>query len=239
MNNRIRTLILLMVSPVIYLQVIAQTLEHPVFSDKSHPTLYIDSIVHTQMVSVFHMSVVNQLNEGDAWFCADENIIIQNIEENYQVKLYRTEGIPVCPEMHHFKEVGESLNFKLFFPRIPDDISSVDLIENCEDNCFKISEIILDPALNADIKKFEEAVLYYRQDNGEQALSHFIELTEADSQLDDQYLSLIYYIIPVIYLEEGKDKKAIEWFEKLNNSDFSFKDTMIAKLRENPFFVDL
>ena len=50
--------------------------------------------------------------------------------------LVSSNGIPVCPDTYKFKSPGEQLDFVLTFPPLLKGISSVNLIEDCQDNCF-------------------------------------------------------------------------------------------------------
>ena len=63
---------------------------------------------------------------------------------NKKYYILRAEGIPLQPERHYFDYAGQSLSFRLFFPRLPANVSKVDLIE-CPDryDCFNTYGIYL------------------------------------------------------------------------------------------------
>ena len=56
--------------------------------------------------------------------------------------LQRTEGIATSPDKTYFAYDGETKTFKLYFPAIPKDTSSIDFVESADSN-WKIYGIML------------------------------------------------------------------------------------------------
>ena len=60
----------------------------------------------------------------------------------------RSNGIPVCPESYKFKTIGEKLQFTLEFPALKPGCRWIDVVEECNDNCFSFYGVTLDSELN-------------------------------------------------------------------------------------------
>ena len=54
------------------------------------------------------------------------------VHHNEKLKLLHAENIPMAPEMHVFKRVGELKHFTLIFPSIPKDWETFSLIEKSD-----------------------------------------------------------------------------------------------------------
>jgi len=115
----------------------SQSLLLPNYGLKSHETLGISKIELTTKAAVFYLSVENRIQNGN--FCADKNIFII-YPDGTRVKMISSSGIPVCPEIHRFKEPGEKLAFTLTFPALKQGTYWIDLVEECLENCFSRSE---------------------------------------------------------------------------------------------------
>lgn len=122
----------------------AQSIIQPNYTLKSHETLNIEKIEILQESTVFHMSIENRIPGG--YFCADRNIFIV-YPDGTRSRLVSSKGIPVCPQTHRFKKEGEKLDFTLTFPSLKETVS-IDLIEECSDNCFAFYGIVLKDETN-------------------------------------------------------------------------------------------
>lgn len=188
-----------------------QTVNKPNYAMKSHETLEVLSIEADSKATVFHMSIENRIPGGT--FCADRNIWIVFSPEK-RSRLVLAEGIPVCPDVHNFTLPGESLEFTLTFPPLPAGTISVDLVEECSENCFSFYGIVVDNDLNSSIDKaFESA----EDGNTEDALKQFIEIAEAPGRSSDNTPGLLYINIIRLAAERGYQATAERWYKKLKS----------------------
>lgn len=123
----------------------SQTFLKPNYGLKSHETLEIKKIEMSAQNTSFYMSIENRITGG--YFCADKNINII-YPDGSESKLISSSGIPVCPDSHKFKDIGERLDFILVFPPLKEGTEWIDLVEDCDDNCFSFYGVTLDQALN-------------------------------------------------------------------------------------------
>ncbi len=199
--------LLLLATPVIN----GQTVNKPNYAMKSHETLEIISIETNPNATVVHMSIENRIPGGS--FCADRAIWLISSPDN-RSRLVTAVGIPVCPYVHHFTLPGEILNFSLSFPPLPASVKSVDLVEECPDNCFSFYGIVLDNDLNSAIDKaFESA----EGGNKEDALKQFIEIAEDPGRSDDATDGLLYINIIRLAAERGYQATAEKWYRRLKS----------------------
>ena len=186
------------------------------------------------------MSIRNEMKDTEmAWFCADKNIYLKNSKGDETFMIEKSEGIPVCPDSHKFKKEGEILYFKLIFPKLPETIKGLDLIENCSDNCFSFYGIILDPVLTKEINLFEKGVALYSSEKKSEALSCFIEIIKTTKDKNSNIYAYSMYIIPLIYIELEDKVSAKKEYRNLKKSEIKDKDYFIEKLKENEFFSKL
>jgi tetratricopeptide (TPR) repeat protein len=217
----------------------SQTIILPIVNVKSHKTLSIEKIEFSDKQTIIFLSIENQKTEGEAWFCADKNIYIKNVQGIDMYYMTKSEGIPTCPETYKFTKPGEILQFKLIFPKIPVSIKEIDIVESCNDNCFYFRGVILDPAQNADIKLFEKGVALYSNKKADEALKCFFELSANIKDRKSNLYGYTLYIVPLIYFEKGDKENAKKEYSKLINSAISDKDYFIEKLCKEEFFNNL
>ncbi len=217
---------------------IGQTIMNPVVGSKTHPTLQIEKIVKSNTNTVFYMSIRNELEKGGA-FCVDKDVFVSIPGKRVKFDMIKSEGIENCPQMHKFNAAGEELRFQLFFPPINDTIKELDLVENCNDNCFVIRGIILDPVINDEIHAFDTGVLYYRKGDYDVALNYFKKIVDNSKNTGSKYYAYSMYIVPVIYYNKGEKSKAISAYKKLLNSNIYDKDYFVNKIKEIDFFKEL
>lgn len=217
----------------------SQTIILPVVTIKSHKTLSIEKIEFSDKQTIIFLSIENQKTEGEAWFCADKSIYIKNVQGIDMYYMIKSEGIPTCPETYKFTKSGEILQFKLIFPKIPVSINEIDIIESCNDNCFYLRGVILDPSQNADIKLFEKGVALYLNKKPNEALKCFLELSANIKDRKSNIYGYTLYIVPLIYFEKGDKENAKKEYSRLINSVISDKDYFIEKLCKEEFFNNL
>ena len=132
-----------------------------------------------------------------------------------RILLLSSTGIPVCPETYKFKSPGEQLDFVLTFPPLLKGISSVNLIEDCQDNCFSFYGIILDNGLN---KKIDDAFTLAENDEPAKAMVNFVKIAEETGTKNQGAAGLLYMNIVKLSKETGNYIKAFEWYKKLETS---------------------
>jgi hypothetical protein len=132
----------------------SQSIDKPNSALKSHETLEISKIEITGHATIVSLSVENRRSEGGT-FCADKNIYIL-YPDGTRLNLKSAHNIPVCPDSHKFKSVGEKLFFSLEFPPLKAGTKWIDIIEDCSSNCFWFYGVTLDIELN---KRLDDAFL--------------------------------------------------------------------------------
>lgn len=63
------------------------------------------------------------------WVRVFPEIFIRPIQTDLRLQLIKAENIPMAPSYHFFKRSGECLPFTLYFPSLPKDTVSIDIIE--------------------------------------------------------------------------------------------------------------
>jgi len=191
----------------------SQTFINPNYSLKSHETLNIIKVEAKPEATFFYMSLENRIPDGT--FCADKNIYLI-YPDGKKSLLKSSSGIPVCPDTHKFKAPGEKLEFMLTFPPLKPGTKWIDLIEDCNDNCFSFYGITLDNDLN---KRIDEAFSYGENDETARALISFISIAEEIDKNNLGIEGLIYINITKLFVESGDEKKAEEWYNKFKLSE--------------------
>lgn len=215
-----------------------QVIVSPSVKSKTHPSLQIDSI-YTGNETVVFLHIVNENTEGNAWFCADKNIDLVDVQTNQKYPLRKQTGIPVCPETHTFKKFGEKLYFRLYFPALDPHVDEIDIIEACSDNCFSLKGIVLNQQLNQEIRQFEKGVELFTSGKYQDALIVFKELAENSGFKSTSHFAYATYILPVIYHQVKEEEKAKEAYQKLVHSTIREKAYFLRKIHEIPFFSEL
>ncbi|PLX10237.1 MAG: hypothetical protein C0597_17170 [Marinilabiliales bacterium] len=210
----------------------AQIYNNPIAAKQSHPELEITQIEVRTNETIISLKVTNKRTEG-GWFCADKNIYIKNSKgiENYE--LIKSENIPTCPDQFEFAYSGQSLEFKLYFPPISDQIKFIDFIESCNNACFSFYGIILDNEHNEKIRAFEKGFELYQEDKKTEAIPYFEKVTAKEITLDSHIYGLSFYYLTLIYFELENQEKAEFWYNNLINSNIEDKNTFIKELEKS------
>ena len=191
----------------------SQTLIDPNYSLKSHETLRIIKIELKPEAAIFYMSIENRIENGT--FCADRNISLI-YPDGKKSKLISASDIPVCPDSHIFKSPGEKLDFVLTFPQVARGVGWVDLVEECNENCFSFYGIALETDLN---ERIDNAFRLAENDETPKALASFIALADELHADNHGILGLLYINIIKLAAADGDYKKAGEWYRKFKSSD--------------------
>jgi hypothetical protein len=190
----------------------SQTINNPNMGLKSHETLEIQKVDLSRDNTVIFLSVENRI-EGGA-FCADKNIYIID-PKGKKLMLKKSSGIPVCPDSYKFKHIGEKLDFILTFPPLQQGTAWIDLVEDCNDNCFSMYGIILDNKLNQSL---DEAFRSAESNEPAKALVSFTKIAGSSDIKNDGVAGLLYINIVRLAKETGNAAKATEWYNKLKTS---------------------
>jgi hypothetical protein len=191
----------------------SQTYIHPNYSLKSHETLNIVKVEVRPEATLFYMSIENRISNGT--FCADRNIYII-YPDGTKVKLETASGIPVCPDSYKFKAAGEKLEFLLSFPPLKSGTKWIDLIEDCQDNCFSFYGVTLDNDLN---KRIDDAFALGENDESARALISFINIADGIDKNNLGIEGLIYINIIKLAMETGDEGAAESWYKKFKLSN--------------------
>ncbi len=222
-----RRLLIAAILPVLLVGVLnSQTIINPNYSLKSHETLRIIKIELKPEAAIFYMSIENRIENGT--FCADRNISLI-YPDGKKSKLISTSDIPVCPDSHVFKSPGEKLDFVLTFPPVGNGIEWVDLVEECNENCFSFYGIALDNDLN---QRIDNAFRLAENDETSRALASFIALADELSADNHGILGLLQINIIKLAAAEGDHKKAGEWYRKMKSSDLPRMDEYLKHLND-------
>ena len=191
---------------------LSQTISLPNFALKSHETLEISKVEITSENTVMYLTIENRIEEGN--FCADRNIYLID-PEGKKLILKKASGIPVCPNVHTFKNIGERIQFTLEFPALKTGTKWIDIIEDCTSNCFWFYGVTLDNELN---KRVDEA--FSMASKGDPADNIILFKTILDS-IDSQNLGiegLLYINIINATVEDADKVNIMAWYKRLASS---------------------
>jgi tetratricopeptide (TPR) repeat protein len=209
---------------------VSQILINPNFSTASHPMI-VERIEFSENQTIISLSIENKSETG--YFCADKNIYLIDALTSKKYKLTKSKDIPVCPDNHIFKKVGEKLQFQLFFPGIESNIKYINIIEDCKSNCFSIKGIILDKNINSDI---DLAYENYELGNLDLALSGFQLIVKNNP---DYTFGNLYFNIVQILAEKNDFTNAKAWYKKITNSKFQDKAEITEQFKRFPYYSKL
>lgn len=190
----------------------AQSFLQPNYGLKSHETLVINKVEATEKALTFFLTIENRITDGT--FCADKNIYIL-FPDGSRSMLVSSNGIPVCPDAHKFSTAGEKLDFTLTFSPLKSGVEWIDLIENCNDNCFHFFGITLDNELN---RKLNDAFYLAENDDPVKAMISFIDILNDTDSKNLGVEGLIYVNIITLARQSGTVGSAVDWYKKLKNS---------------------
>jgi hypothetical protein len=201
-----------------------QTVNSPNFALKSHETLDILKIETTQKATVIFLSIENRREGGS--FCADKNIYAI-YSDGTRNKLISSKGIPVCPGAYKFKTIGEKLSFELTFEPLKPGTKWIDLVEDCNDNCFSFYGVCLNTGLNI---KIDEASVLAESGESSKALAGFLKIANSEEIKGSGLEGLIEMNIIKLSKETGNSTEAAKWYGKLKSSEIPHSGLYIKHL---------
>jgi hypothetical protein len=179
---------------------------------KSHETLDIIKIEISDEKTQIFLKVENRIQGGN--FCADRNIYIV-YPDGTKSLLLASDGIPVCPDTYKFKSPGEQLDFVLTFSPLKKGVESVNIIEDCQQNCFSFYGVILDNNLN---KAIDDGFALAENNEPSKALVSFVKIAKDTGDRNTGVAGLLYLNIVKLSRETGNSVMAAEWYNRLESS---------------------
>jgi hypothetical protein len=202
----------------------AQICNQPNISLKSHETLEISKVEINVQSTLIWLSIENKIAGGS--FCADRNIYMI-CPDGSRIKLINAINIPVCPQSHSFKSIGEKLQFSLEFPPLKPGTKWIDIIEDCKEYCFSFYGVCLDNDLN---KKIDDASILAENNEPANAMISFIKIADGVNSRNSGIEGLIYINIIRLAKVTGNITKAAEWYTRLKMSGIPRCETYIRYL---------
>lgn len=207
-------------------------IEKPFSAELSHPELTIESIELYSDSTVINLTIVNNA-DSNGWFCADKNIYIENLNTRQRYYRVGSRGIPICPATHNFSRKGETLSFTLIFPAIPQNLNSINIVEDCSKACFFFKGVILSNKLNSDIRLFNQGMEYYTKNNIPQALEYFSKVVDDIPANPTHVYGYAFYHLVMIYHSMGDSHNAGFWLNQLKTSALPNKDYFIRMVKRD------
>jgi len=215
---------------IISAQVHSQEIIKPNFALATHP-IVVDKVQFTDSLIYVTLTIQNKVEDGE--FCADEIIYLLEYQNNTKAYLIEATGIPTCPETYQFQSPGEKLSFELKFTGFEEIPKYLNIIEDCEENCFSVYGVILDKKMNEDIN---QAFGFFQSDNLDFALSLF--RTAARENPGYPFAFLYGNIIEIYALQEDYNK-ASEWLKFLKASQYIDKENVMEQISQKDYYDKL
>jgi hypothetical protein len=193
----------------------SQVVERPNFGLKSHETLQITKIEIATDKTIVHLTIENRIEGGS--FCADKNIFLID-PSGEKLRMTQASGIPVCPDSYTFENPGEVLQFTLEFPPLKPGTNWIDIIEECNENCFSFYGVVLNKNING---KIDDAFYYADNHEPSKALISFINIAEEVREKNFGIGGVLYVNIILLSKETGNSVRAAEWYKKLQSSEIT------------------
>lgn len=204
-----KRIILMMFTVTSSLLLFSQTFNNPAFGLLTPETMRVVGVEFTRGRLVVSLSVENRISGG--YFCADKNTFII-MPDGSRIKMERSEGIPACPDVYRFRNIGEVINFRLWFNAPPEVPGWFHLIEECSDNCFSVYAITLDSELNEAIER-----AYILAETGQPAEAGilFREILAGMEGKRHGIEGALYSNIVIMSLREGNEEEAARWYRRM------------------------
>lgn len=220
MKHIFLSLIILLLAP--RLASAQQIQNNPYFAVSTHP-ISVMSIGTYPDSLVLVLSIENKSASG--YFCVNRKVYIEDLKTKAKTYMESERGLPHCPDVYHFKWIGERKTFYLVFPPLGKDVRYVNVIEDCNDHCFGLVGLVLDPKMNAEINLAYDA---YKIDNTSDALALFERIVK--QYPDYPYGTFVDHVIKIL-LQQGKYKEAGKWYQKLQFSNYLDKKPLLIKVQ--------
>ena len=198
-----------------------EMIQAPYFAVATHP-MTVQSIAKYPDSLVLVMTIENQSDKG--YFCVNKKVYMEDLKTRSRVFMLSEKGLPLCPGVYHFKWKGEVKTFFLSFPSPDKKTSYVNVVEDCNDNCFAIYGLVLDKAMNEDINRAYDA---YKLNHLEESLQAFEKVMK--DHPDYPFGGFAAHVIKIL-LEQKKYAEAGIWYKKLQYSNFLDKAAVVKEV---------
>jgi tetratricopeptide (TPR) repeat protein len=225
-----KQIFLLFITVIISTHLSSQVITKPNFALATHP-IVVDEISFSDSLIIVTLTVQNQIEDGE--FCANEIMYLMELKNENKTYLVKTSGIPTCPTAYKFETIGEKLTFTMEFPAFNELPKYINIVEDCDENCFSIYGVIIDEKMNEDIN---QAYGYFKSENLDFALASF--RTAARENPGYPFAFLYGNIIEIYALQENYEK-AKQWYQFLSNSQFVDKDLVMEQISQKEFYDQL
>jgi len=221
---------LFIVSLILSAGLSAQVISKPNFALATHP-IVVDNVNFSDSLITITLTIQNKIKGGE--FCANEIMYLLELKNKSKAYMLKSEGIPTCPETHTFEAPGEKLTFQLEFTAFDEIPKYINIVEDCDDNCFSIYGVIIDKKMNEDIN---QAFGYFKSGNLDFALASF--RTAARENPGYPFAFLYGNIIEVYAMQENYEK-ASQWYKFLKASKFVDKENVMEQISRKEFYDQL
>jgi tetratricopeptide (TPR) repeat protein len=221
---------LLIISLILSAGLFAQVITKPNFALATHP-IVVDDISFSDSLITITLTIQNKIKGGE--FCANEIIYLLELKNKSKAYMLKSAGIPSCPETYKFEAPGEKLTFQLEFTAFDEIPKYINIVEDCEDNCFSIYGVIIDEKMNEDIN---QAFGYFKSGNLDFALASF---RTAARENPGYPFAFLYGNIIEIYAMQENYEKAKQWYKFLKASTFVDKENVMEQISRKDFYDQL
>ncbi len=125
------------------------------------------------------------------------------------------------------------MTFELEFSNFNEIPKYINIIEDCDDNCFSIYGVVIDEKMNKDIN---QGYSYFKSGNLDFALASFRTAARENA---DYPFALLYGNFIEIYALQKNFEKAKKWYQFLQSSKFIDKDFVMEQISRKDFFDEL
>lgn len=140
-----KTVFALLLLFMVILSGYAQVIHSPQIDRVNDRSIKINKIELTaENTIVYCTHTAPDMYEKGGWVNISGNTYLLDRQRNKRYYILKAEGVPMKPGKHQYDYAGQTLSFRLFFPRIPQYVKRFDMVE-CEEsnNCFNFYGISL------------------------------------------------------------------------------------------------
>lgn len=225
-----KNVFLLLASILFTVNLFTQIITKPNFALATHP-IVVDEISFSDSLITITLTVQNQIKGGE--FCASEIMYLMEFKNENKTYLTKASGIPLCPATYKFETIGEKLTFTLEFTAFDELPKYINIVEDCDENCFSIYGVIIDKKMNEDIN---QAYGYFKSGNLDFALALF---RTAARENPGYPFAFLYGNIIEVYAMQKNFEMAKQWYQFLANSQFADKDLVMEQISRKDFYDQL
>jgi len=200
---------------------------NPVFSKTTHNELKIEKIEFFPDETILYFFIY--ADKGS--FCVDTSFHIIGKTDNKTYKLLKIEGMKTCPESYNFEK--NSVRFRLHFQPVDIKNDYIDLIEDCEDFCVKINNILINEVISKIEHSYNRAKRDYSQRKYNKAIGEAIHVLPIIQDTTGLRYGQILLIIADSYLSLKDFDNAEFWYNKILASDLA--DSLKTGIISEPF----